>query len=73
MGHTVKRCPSRILTSVTQTNIILSCVECQRSIRESEAKRAGWFYWSDAVDLHLICALCAAREFAADAPASAGT
>jgi hypothetical protein len=54
-----------------QTDKILSCVECERSIRESEAKAAGWFYWSDGEDLHLVCALCAAREFAPDAPASA--
>jgi hypothetical protein len=49
---------------------ILSCVECERSICESEAKAAGWFCWSDGVDLHLICSLRAAREFAAHAPAS---
>jgi hypothetical protein len=55
---------------VTQTEKILYCVECQRSIRPNEAKAAGWFYWSDGEDLHLVCALCAAREVAVDAPAS---
>ena len=70
MGHTVKRQPSRILVTMPRSDKILSCVECERSICESEAKAAGWFYWSVGVDLHLVCALCAAREFAADAPAS---
>lgn len=40
-------------------------------IRETEAKAAGWFYWSDGELLHLVSALFAIREFAPDAPASA--
>lgn len=70
-GHTVKRRPSRILVTMPQSDKTLSCGGCERVIRESEAKSAGWFYWSDGVDLHLVCSLCAAREFAPDAPASA--
>jgi hypothetical protein len=55
---------------VTHTEKTLECVECRRTIRDGQAKAAGWFYWSDGEDLHLVCALCAAREFSADAPAS---
>jgi hypothetical protein len=56
---------------MAQSNKILSCVECERSIRATEAKDAGWFYWPDGEDVHLVCALCAGREFASDAPAAA--
>jgi hypothetical protein len=42
----------------------LACIECRRTIREGEAKAAGWFYRSDGEDdLQLVCSLCAVREF----------
>ena len=53
-----------------QTDIVITCANCGRPVREAEAKEAGWRYWSDGIDLHLICALCAHREFHPDAPAS---
>lgn len=69
--HGVKRSPTRILASVPQTDILIECANCGRVGHEAAAKEAGWRYWSDGVDLHLICPLCASREFAPDAPASA--
>jgi hypothetical protein len=47
---------------MTQTEKILTCVECRRSIREAEAKEAGWFFFTDGEAVHLVCALCASRE-----------
>jgi hypothetical protein len=44
--------------------------EGARTEREADAKDAGWRYWSDGLDLHLICAVCAHREFRLNAPAS---
>ncbi len=61
---------SSLPRAVTQTAPLLSCANCSSTIFEREAKAAGWRYWSDGVDLHLICAACAARWFSADAPAS---
>jgi hypothetical protein len=55
---------------VTQTDIIIMCANCSRPVREADAEQAGWRYWSDGLDLHLICSLCAHREFRPDAPAS---
>ena len=45
--------------------------DCGRSVREAEAESLGWRYWFDGKDMHLICPLCAHREFRSDAPASA--
>jgi predicted Fe-S protein YdhL (DUF1289 family) len=53
-----------------QTEKTVACGGCRRTLREGEEKAAGWFYWSDGGDLHLVCSLCAAREVSADAPAS---
>ena len=45
---------------MTQTEKTLRCVGCLRTIREGEAKAAGWFYWTtDGRNLHLVCSLCA--------------
>jgi hypothetical protein len=55
---------------MTQTEKTLACVGCWRMIREGEAKAAGWFYWGDGENMHLVCSLCAARKFSADAPAA---
>lgn len=46
---------------MTQTEKTVECVECRRTIRHGQAKAAGWFYWSDGEDTHLVCALCASR------------
>ena len=56
---------------VAQTEPLLACANCSRPVRERDAESLGWRYWSDGIDLHLICALCAYREVRADAPASA--
>jgi hypothetical protein len=56
---------------VAQTEKLIECANCGRPVHKAEAKAAGWRYWSDGIDLHLICALCAHREFRHDAPASA--
>lgn len=54
-----------------QTDILITCANCGRTVRETEAKDAGWRYWRDGVgELHLFCSLCAHREFQPDAPAS---
>ena len=55
---------------MTQTEVLITCANCGRPCREADAKEAGWRYWSDGIDLHLICALCAYREFRPDVPAS---
>ena len=55
---------------MTQTEVIITCANCGRPCREADAKEAGWRAWSDGRDLHLICALCAYREFRPDALAS---
>jgi hypothetical protein len=39
---------------VTHTDIVIECANCGRSVRDSDAKDAGWRYWSDGIDLHLI-------------------
>ena len=67
-GHSVKRRATRTLLSVTQTEPLIVCAKCGRPCREAETKEAGWRNWSDGTDLHLICALCAHREFRPDAP-----
>jgi hypothetical protein len=51
---------------VTQTEKLLACAHCARPVREREADDLGWRYWSDGRNLHLICPLCAHREFAPD-------
>jgi hypothetical protein len=43
--------------------------ECGRVGREADAHAAGWRHWLDGIDLYLICALCAYREFRPDVPA----
>jgi hypothetical protein len=48
----------------------VTCSNCGRHVREPEAESLGWRYWSDGKELHLICPLCAHREFRPDAPAS---
>jgi hypothetical protein len=55
---------------VTQTEKLIARANCDRPVREREAEDLGWRYWSDGRNLHLICPLCAHREFAPDAPAS---
>ena len=55
---------------MTQTEVMITCANCGRPCREADAKEAGWRYWSDGIDLHLICALFAYREFRPDVPAS---
>lgn len=51
----------------------LACTNCPATIGEDDAEAVGWRYWSDGVDeLHPFSELCSAREFAPDAPASAG-
>jgi hypothetical protein len=65
----VKRPAARTVMTMTQTDKLVCCVECERRVRETEAKDAGWFYWSAGADLHLVCALCAAQRIAADADA----
>lgn len=51
---------------------VLTCSNCGGRVPEAKAEDAGWRYYSDGVgELHLFCAVCAAREFAPDAPASA--
>jgi hypothetical protein len=54
---------------MTQTDKLIACANCARPVREDDAETLGWRYWSDGLDLHLICPLCARREFAVDAPA----
>jgi hypothetical protein len=54
---------------MTQTEKTLARVECWRTIREGQAKAAGWFFWGDGENMHLVCSL-SPREFSADAPAS---
>ena len=66
-GARSRRAP---LLGVTQTDIVITCANCGRPGREADPKEAGWRCWSDGIDLHLICALCAYREFRPDAPAS---
>lgn len=52
---------------------LVVCSNCGRRIREAEAKKLGWRYWSDGIgELHLFCPDCAAREFSPNAPASGG-
>ena len=41
-----------------------SVPNCSRPVREADAEELGWRYWSDGVDLHLICALCATASSA---------
>jgi hypothetical protein len=53
-----------------QVTDAMTCANCSGTIEEAEAKEAGWRYWPDGSDLHLIYALCAHREFHPDAPAS---
>jgi hypothetical protein len=53
---------------MAHTQKLVECANCGRPIREADAEDLGWTYWSDGVDLHLICALCAHREFRPDAP-----
>jgi hypothetical protein len=55
---------------VPQTEKLIACANCARPVREKEVEDLGWRYWSDGRDLHLICPLCAHREFDADAPSS---
>jgi hypothetical protein len=52
---------------VTQTDPLVECANCRRPVRETDAEALGWRFWSDGIDLHLICALCAYREFRPDA------
>jgi hypothetical protein len=47
---------------MTQTDKTVRCVECLRTIREGEAKAAGWFYWTDGENRHLVCSLCASAD-----------
>jgi hypothetical protein len=68
-GYSVKRRPTRNLVGVTQTNILIECRKCGRVGREADANAAGWRHWLDGIDLYLICALCAYREFRPDVPA----
>ena len=69
-GDDVKRIPARTLRRMPQTEPLLECANCSRPVRERDAESLGWRYWSDDVDLHLICALCAHREFRLEAPES---
>jgi hypothetical protein len=50
------------LRVMTQTDKTVRCVECLRTIREGEAKAAGWFYWTDGENRHLVCSLCASAD-----------
>jgi hypothetical protein len=42
---------------------LVTCANCGRPVREADAEGLGWRYWSDGSALHLICPLCAHREF----------
>ena len=53
---------------VAQTQKLIECTNCGRPVREADAEELGWRYWSDGLDLHLICSLCALREFRPDVP-----
>lgn len=56
---------------MSQTNDVLDCANCGLLVLNADAEALGWRFWSDgAGELHLICPLCAHREFADDAPAS---
>jgi hypothetical protein len=56
---------------VTQTDILITCANCGRPVRESDADALGWRFNSDGVgELEPFCGLCAHREFRDDAPAS---
>jgi hypothetical protein len=55
---------------VKQTEKLVECANCQRQVRQADVEELGWWYWSDGIDLHLICSLCAYREFRGDAPTS---
>jgi hypothetical protein len=55
---------------MTQTEKTLQCAGCGRTIRDGQAKAAGWFYWRDGENLHLVCSLCAARQAPPEATAS---
>lgn len=55
---------------MAQTENLVACANCARPVREKEAEALGWRYWSDGRDLHLICPLCAHREFGSEAAPS---
>jgi hypothetical protein len=58
------------LDAVTQTERTLECVDCRRTIRDGQAKAAGWFFRSEGDDPQLVCALCATCELSLATPAS---
>ena len=61
-----------IRATAEQGDSLATCPNCADTISADYAEVAGWRYWSDGLgELHLFCEICSAREFAADAPASA--
>jgi hypothetical protein len=58
---------------VPQTDILITCANCGRPVREADAEALGWRFYSYGVgELEPFCGLCAHREFPPDAPASTG-
>jgi hypothetical protein len=51
-----------------QTDVLITCVNCRRPVREADAKELGWhFYSGDVGELQPFCGLCILREFRPDA------
>ena len=68
-GHSVKHGPTRILASVTNTDILIRCAKCDRTTRVGGTLENGWRYFRDGVgELVLLCALCVHLESRPDAP-----
>jgi hypothetical protein len=55
---------------MTQTEVLITCANCGRPCREADAKEAGWRYWSNGSDLHVMCSLCSYRDFGSESPAA---
>jgi hypothetical protein len=67
----VKRGTTRILASVTNTDILIECANCGRPGRVGGTVENGWRYFRDGVGLLvLLCALCVHLESRPDTPAS---
>ena len=56
---------------VSQTDVLITCSNCGRPVREADARELGWRVYRDGVgELLPFCGLCIHREFRPDSPAS---
>jgi hypothetical protein len=53
-----------------QTDVLITCANCGRPVREADASNAGWRLCRNGGELVPVCSLCAYREFHPDAPAA---